>query len=129
MLLRYTHELPMGHRLQDHKGLCKFAHGHGYFITVRMHGIPDKETGMIVDFSEFKQAIRSYFFAWDHAFALQKGDPLCAALRPFAKLIELDAPPTAECLALRWRADLQTLFPGTIELTVFETRDCSVEVK
>lgn len=136
MQLSITHEIPMGHRLQRHTGRCRFLHGHNYLITVTVGGIPDPLTGMIIDFSDLKRAVREYFDRWDHAMVLEFGDPVTdlftrqGMLNTFMRHIEISAAPTAENLALHWKSDLSQILSSFnisyVHLTVKETRDSEV---
>lgn len=138
MQVSYTHELPMGHRLMDHDGNCKYAHGHNYLVTVSLSGDFDVKTGMVVDFGALKKAVRAVLEPYDHAFVVQAGDPLEPALKPYAKVIRMIQPPTAEMLALRWHDEIEQQLPGLLavqgdgksrlilDIEVRETRDCTV---
>jgi len=126
--IAYTLELPMGHRLQKHRGACRFAHGHNYLISVTLRGQPDPNSGMVIDFADLKKACRDYFLGWDHAFCVESGDPLAAALEPLAKVITIPHPPTAEILAMTWALGLQSFLTNQpeVHIRVCETRDCFV---
>jgi 6-pyruvoyltetrahydropterin/6-carboxytetrahydropterin synthase len=126
MLLTFDYELPMGHRLMNHKGKCQYLHGHNYLIRVELQGYINDQ-GMIMDFSEVKNQIRTAFEPWDHAFVLHESDPAASHIRMFSKLILLPTHPTAEELAVAWRTMLQPRFPNHhLFLAVKETRDCGV---
>jgi 6-pyruvoyl tetrahydropterin synthase/QueD family protein len=134
MRVSYTHEIPMGHRLLNHPGRCRHAHGHNYLVTVSYDGQPGVD-GMVMDFSWLKKAVRSALDKYDHAFALQAGDPLAALMNDHAMLVMMDEPPTAEMLAIRWRAEIASALqirahPDMlrVEVTVHETRDCAVHL-
>jgi 6-pyruvoyltetrahydropterin/6-carboxytetrahydropterin synthase len=121
----YTLELPLGHRLQNHGGKCRAAHGHNYLISVTLRGDVDPRTGMVIDFSDLKDICRGFFSDWDHAFCLELGDPLVEGLRPFARLRTIPIPPTAENLAIHWARGLQALLNmQEVHIRVQETRDC-----
>jgi 6-pyruvoyltetrahydropterin/6-carboxytetrahydropterin synthase len=129
--VEYTHEIPMGHRLQNHGGRCRQAHGHNYVVCVGYIGIPQRATGMIIDFSELKRAVRRALEPYDHAFVLQGDDPLAATLIEYADVILLPEPPTAEVLAVQWRHDVAEALDvpdDNLSITVYETRDCAVSL-
>jgi len=44
--------LECAHKLLNHKGKCKNLHGHSYKVILSFTGKIDKETGMIMDFSD-----------------------------------------------------------------------------
>lgn len=128
MTISYTHELPLGHRLQNHEGGCKFLHGHNYLITIQVGANLD-ERGMVMDFHELKQLVRKFFEVWDHAFVLEEGDPALAAIQAFSKWVIIPHPPTAEILANWWAMHFAKLLPEGIYLDciiVNETKDCQV---
>jgi 6-pyruvoyltetrahydropterin/6-carboxytetrahydropterin synthase len=47
-------EFEAAHRLPRHKGKCRDIHGHHWEIELACSGPVNKETGMVVDFGEFK---------------------------------------------------------------------------
>jgi len=130
MRVSYTFELPMGHRLHRHKGKCRFLHGHNYLITVTLHGAIEPTSGMIIDFHELKEACRTVFDEYDHAFCLEEGDPFFT-LHPNLDELNikiLDVPPTAENLAVLWRDELIVTLKAherSVHVDVHETRDCA----
>jgi 6-pyruvoyltetrahydropterin/6-carboxytetrahydropterin synthase len=126
MLLTFDYELPMGHRLMNHQGKCRYLHGHNYLIRVELQGHVDM-TGMVIDFSDLKTRVKGIFERWDHAFALHELDPAAEEIRAYARLILLPVHPTAEELAITWRDELQKSFPiHHVYIAVKETRDCGV---
>lgn len=72
----------MAHRLEGHKGLCNFVHGHSYrlFVTVTRQDQDlidmDKDNeGMVIDFKELKNAVNTCIInEFDHAFAFNNRD-------------------------------------------------------
>jgi 6-pyruvoyltetrahydropterin/6-carboxytetrahydropterin synthase len=131
MRITYRHELPMGHRLVNHPGKCRGLHGHNYLITYSVEGEVDPDTGMVMDFSTLKQAVRDTLHVYDHALVLNNKDPLIPSLIHEGNLITLDVQPTAENLALTWRLELAMslgLEPDDVHITVEETLNCAAEV-
>lgn len=108
MIISYTHELPMGHRLQYHDGKCRYLHGHNYVVTVFLEGSIAPGTGFVIDYSVLKAATKAVLDQYDHAFALQDNDPAAAQIGNFAMLKLMHTPPTAENLALLWRGEIET---------------------
>lgn len=97
---------PMGHRLKNHNGPCRLAHGHNYvarvtaecrYIETRRPGKPDD--GMVLDFADLDAAVRAIIARWDHAFMVEDGDPLVTILAGEAELVIVNCPPTAENIA------------------------------
>lgn len=63
-----------GHRLLDHKGRCRFPHGHNYTVWVVVEGTAD-EQGMVIDFGVLKQLVGTWIDRhWDHAFLVNPND-------------------------------------------------------
>jgi len=101
-------EFDAGHRIPDHRSLCRHLHGHRYAIEVtvsgditRMDGNP--RNGMVIDFSEIKTLIKQLIVdQWDHAFLAYCGDTQILeflATLPDHRTVVLDVVPTAENLA------------------------------
>jgi 6-pyruvoyltetrahydropterin/6-carboxytetrahydropterin synthase len=133
-------EFDAGHRIPDHRSLCRHLHGHRYAIEVtvsgditRMDGNP--RNGMVVDFSEVKNVVREHVVdQWDHAFLAYEGDrqiiEFLASL-PEHRTVVLDVVPTAENLAAK---AYEILAPRIAELCdkalrlenvrIYETPNC-----
>lgn len=69
-----TFRVSCGHRLSKHPGLCKNFHGHNLKIEVTVSSRYLNENGMVVDFSELKNAIQGIVGDWDHALFLNVDD-------------------------------------------------------
>ncbi len=131
MIVQVEHEIPMGHRLMNHAGLCKHLHGHNYLVEVSLSGDIDRARelptyGMVIDFSHFKRVVKDVLSEYDHAFALQVGDPAADAICHFAQVKMFDLPPTAEVLAFEWAARIASALRVSNErivVSVRETRD------
>jgi 6-pyruvoyltetrahydropterin/6-carboxytetrahydropterin synthase len=134
MIVSYTHEIPMGHRLQHHEGKCRFLHGHNYLVEVVVGGVVSEKTGMVIDFSELKRVVRMVFEQFDHAFVLQEGDNILREVdQSDQKIIYLPFPPTAENLALYWAKGIRyalgySALDSGVNVVVNETRDCRVSM-
>lgn len=63
----------MGHRLPNHKGLCRNIHGHSYKMIVEIEG-DIKKNGMVIDFYELGLIINPIIDKFDHSFMVWKGD-------------------------------------------------------
>ena len=70
----------MGHRVLDHRSVCKGLHGHRYKAEICVEGDIVKQTGvsesgMVVDFSDIKKISKKYIQdKLDHAFMVWKED-------------------------------------------------------
>jgi 6-pyruvoyltetrahydropterin/6-carboxytetrahydropterin synthase len=101
-------EFDAGHRIPDHRSLCRHLHGHRYAIEVTVSGditLQDgnPRNGMVLDFSEIKAALNACIVGvWDHAFLVYRGDTELRAFldsMPDHRTVVLDVVPTAENLA------------------------------
>jgi 6-pyruvoyltetrahydropterin/6-carboxytetrahydropterin synthase len=63
----------MGHRLPDHKGLCRNIHGHSYRMVVELEGEVLKN-GMIIDFYDLGLIVKPIIDKLDHAFLVNRKD-------------------------------------------------------
>jgi 6-pyruvoyltetrahydropterin/6-carboxytetrahydropterin synthase len=123
----------MGHRLQDHKGGCRYPHGHNYKVTVEVAGDLN-EQGMVVDFKDLKEACMTVFDEYDHSFMCQAGDPFGENWPGDTadRLMFMADPPTAEHLAYLWAAMIRPHLPqGTAltGITVYESSRTSVQLR
>jgi 6-pyruvoyltetrahydropterin/6-carboxytetrahydropterin synthase len=109
MLITRRLEFDAGHRIPSHNSQCRHLHGHRYAIEITLSGdiITDEgvaEQGMVMDYAEVKRIAKTALVdEWDHAFLVYSGDlPVLQFLRSLEnhKTVVLDAPPTAENLAL-----------------------------
>ena len=44
-------------------GKCAALHGHNYLLDITVKGTPDRETGMVIDFSVFKDIVQQHIVA------------------------------------------------------------------
>ena len=102
-------EFDAGHRIPSHTSQCRHLHGHRYAIEITLSGeiITTEglsEQGMVMDYSEVKRIAKEQLVdAWDHAFLVYRGDRVVLDFLnslPNHKTVIMEAPPTAENLAL-----------------------------
>lgn len=102
-------EFDAGHRIPSHNSQCKHLHGHRYALEITLSGdiITTEgvsEQGMVMDFSDVKRIAKEQLVdTWDHAFLVYRGDHMVLdflGTLPGHKTVVLDAPPTAENLAM-----------------------------
>jgi 6-pyruvoyltetrahydropterin/6-carboxytetrahydropterin synthase len=102
-------EFDAGHRIPNHASQCRHLHGHRYAIEITLSGEMiaaegASEQGMVMDYSEVKRIAKEQLVdAWDHAFLVYRGDHTVLDFLnglPEHKTVILDAPPTAEYLAM-----------------------------
>jgi len=91
--------------IPDHKGKCKYVHGHSYVVEVQITGIYNRKDGMLVDFGDVKSIIDRF----DHS-----------------NLNESFKYPSAENLARYFALKILRLSDNIMQVvvTVFETEDC-----
>jgi 6-pyruvoyltetrahydropterin/6-carboxytetrahydropterin synthase len=133
-------EFDAGHRIPDHRSLCRHVHGHRYVLEVTLVGTLDEtpgspERGMVMDFGDVKRIAWDHLIGhWDHAFLAWRDDPVAAAIAsvlPHHRTVLLDSIPTAENLA---RIAFETLAPHfharygerlrLARVRIFETPNC-----
>lgn len=113
MLITRRLEFDAGHRIPDHRSLCRHLHGHRYAIEVTVSGRitrqdGDPRNGMVLDFSEIKAVVKAEIVdKWDHAFLVYREDHAILDFLqtlPDHRTVILDVVPTAENLvALAFR--------------------------
>jgi 6-pyruvoyltetrahydropterin/6-carboxytetrahydropterin synthase len=116
-----------GHRLMDYAGKCRHLHGHNGLAVVVFAASRLDPHGMVLDFSEIKQAVSGWIDAnLDHRMILQRSDPAVPALRQLGEPLFLtDVPPTAEHIAkLIYDAAVERGFP-VVEVQLWETPRCA----
>lgn len=91
--IRTEAKFASAHCLPDHPGKCKNLHGHTYRVIVEVEvNRIDADTGMALDFYNFKKIVRHYAEKFDHKYINEDVDhPLCVGGCFF--------PPTAEHIA------------------------------
>lgn len=114
----------MGHRLPNHRGKCFNLHGHQYTAEVTAAGRIDDivgapSQGMVTDFTNVKERLRSIIDQWDHKLLLANTDPIASAMHNLPGVVIVSWIPTAENIA---RA-LFLLLPGlgVTSVKVWET--------
>lgn len=123
----------MGHRLPNHEGLCRNLHGHQYVLEATIEGViknsdsdrgaPDE--GMVVDFSDLKNALRSLAADLDHTFLISDRDPFRLSLEDMPGVVLVSFVPTAENIGQMFLAGL----PAEVtRVKVWETPTSFAEV-
>ncbi|MBQ8148111.1 MAG: 6-carboxytetrahydropterin synthase QueD [Lachnospiraceae bacterium] len=104
------------HFLAEYQGKCGNIHGHRWTVKVIARGENlDQETaqtrGMLMDFSQLKEALRTMGDQLDHVFIIEKNtmaeDTLQCLKRDGFKMVEVPFRPTAENFA-KWFFDRLT---------------------
>ena len=110
VILNVSHSFDSSHFLPDYDGECANLHGHTWHVSIKVKGIINNTTGMLVDFKSIKAVLKEF----DHTF--------------LNALIDI---PTAENLAYLIGFELEKFLPRKCALqsiTLFETANNSVEV-
>lgn len=90
-----------GHRLLGYEGKCVHMHGHNGKVEIELEADALDRLGMVVDFSDIGEAMKSWIDAnLDHRMLLREDDPLCEVLRKMGEpLYAMPVNPTAEAIA------------------------------
>jgi len=124
-------EFDAGHRIPNHKSVCKNLHGHRYAIEVTIKGeiieeIVDSDFGMVMDFKDAKNLIKKVIVdEWDHAFiAFEKDLEVIDFLNSLGnhKTVILKRVPTAENMAVTALELLSIAFKKEFGKTIRPTK-------
>ena len=123
-MFRVTQEIEFcyGHRLLEYDGKCRHLHGHNGRAVIVMEGVDLDARGMLVDFSEIKQSLRTWIDeSLDHRMILSENDPVLPLLR------EMDEPvhvmpenPTSENIAKLIFGKARSLGFPVVEVSLWE---------
>jgi 6-pyruvoyltetrahydropterin/6-carboxytetrahydropterin synthase len=116
-------EFSYGHRLLEHKGKCRYLHGHNGMVEVDIESEVVDAMGMVVDFSDVNAIVKTWIDEHlDHKMLLCDADPAARVLQEAGEPIYLMRDnPTAENIArLIWTASRDQGMPVT-EVRVWET--------
>ncbi len=94
-------EFCYGHRLLEHKGLCRHPHGHNAIAEIEVRAAALDAAGMVIDFNDIKTRVKSWIDREiDHRMILRADDPLVPALRALGEpVFVVETDPTAERIA------------------------------
>lgn len=116
-------EFSYGHRLLEHKGKCRYLHGHNGMVEVDIEAEAVDAMGMVVDFGDVNGIVKSWIDAnLDHKMLLCEADPAVKALQEIGEpLYLMPDNPTAENIArLIWHHARAEGMPLS-EVRVWET--------
>lgn len=123
------------HFLAGYEGKCANLHGHRWTIEVIVSSKQLIETGeksgMVMDFSDLKKAVRILADEYDHAFIYEEGSLHAATVQALNDeafhLIAVPFRPTAENFAKHFYTLLRTNGASVSSVAVYETPDnCAV---
>ena len=139
------YEFDAAHRLPNHKGACRYIHGHRYAIEVTVKATVNSQAnspteGMVIDFQDLKEIVKNQIVdVWDHTLLLYKNDPLLKNSSTFIdqRVVQTDYVPTAENMArdafesLKKRiSDMSSSNPITlVKVRLYETPTTWVDVE
>jgi len=108
MIITKRLEWDMGHRIPNHKSVCRNLHGHRYVVEVALEGeiqtsSGQSNEGMVLDFGDIKQLMMKHIHErCDHSFMYSQKDPTMVEFfqkNPDFKSVKVDFIPTAENIA------------------------------
>ena len=123
------------HILHGYKGKCANIHGHHWVVEVKISGgklqKSGEKRGMLLDFGDFKHAVKELAEGFDHTFIYEKNTlkpATVAALKDEGfTLVETDFRPTAENFAAHIYADLCSRGLPVFSVAVYETPENCAE--
>jgi 6-pyruvoyltetrahydropterin/6-carboxytetrahydropterin synthase len=137
-------EFDAGHRIPNHKSICKNLHGHRYCIEVTIKGEINSDKlnsdfGMVVDFKDAKELIKKTIIdEWDHSFIVYKDDSIVLEFLKSLdnhKTVIFPLVPTAENMAIIAMEKLKIAFDNKFgnsikpfKIKLFETPNNWTEV-
>ncbi|MBR6419665.1 MAG: 6-carboxytetrahydropterin synthase QueD [Oscillospiraceae bacterium] len=127
--LKTSASFDSAHFLAGYAGKCANLHGHTWKIEAEIAGdaltASGEKRGMILDFGDFKKAVRALADSFDHALIYEQGslkETTLAALREeHFRLIEVPYRPTAENFAHSFFEQLGAMGLPVSRVTVYET--------
>lgn len=98
-------EVESGHMLSKHPGRCRFPHGHSRRVDIVVSSDRLDDNDMVCDFKAIKLAVGGLLDRFDHAMAVNAGDPFAKELIEggmASRVIAFDGEdPTTEVMARR----------------------------
>ena len=130
--LRVTKEFTFeaAHALDGYDGKCRDIHGHSYKLAVTVIGkvnqnIKDAKCGMVIDFGEIKEIVKSSVLnQFDHYLLLRSDSRFKGIEKHGERIRYVNYQPTCENMLLEIVEEIQGLFPKSaklIEATLRET--------
>ena len=122
------------HFLKDYEGKCRNLHGHCWKVVVEIQGetlsVQAQSRGMLVDFSELKEALNRLCERFDHCLIYEKDSLSPLALQAFEmekfKITEVPFRPTAENFAKYFFDELKKAGMPVHRVEVYETaKNCA----
>lgn len=123
------------HFLHGYNGKCANIHGHHWVVEVKINGetLQGKgvQRGMLLDFGDFKQAVKDIAESFDHALIYERGtlkpETISALKGEGFALIETEFRPTAENFARHIYLVLSDKGLPVFSVTVYESPENCAE--
>ncbi len=112
-----------GHRLLNHKGKCRYLHGHNATAVIRLESSELDEMGMVCDFSDIGGFVKQWIDSeLDHNMLMHQDDPILPTLQAAGERVYvMKNNPTAENIArLIFDQVAKGGFP-VVEVAIYET--------
>lgn len=127
--LKTSASFDSAHFLAGYNGKCANIHGHHWVIEAELCSetliTEGEKRDMVIDFGDFKKAVRALADSYDHALIYESGTLKAATLAALTdegfKLIEIPHRPTAENFARIFYEALSAQGLPVTRVTVYET--------
>lgn len=127
--LKVEHSFDSAHFLAGYVGKCNNIHGHRWKVEIDIQAEKLENggqlDGMIIDFTDFKEAVKNMVDYYDHALIIEKGsmreETLKCILQDGFKVINVDFRPTAENFAAFFFKTMKEKGYNVKKVTVYET--------
>lgn len=110
----------MAHALMGYPGKCRNIHGHSYKMEVTVTGVPQPNTGMVIDFKLLKDIVNEAIVdQFDHHLVLsQQADVelIHAVQKNFERVKLLPFQPSTENLLDHFANLIQAKLPSNVQL-------------
>lgn len=94
------HRFCYGHRIFEHKGKCRYPHGHNAEVFFEFSSDYLNPMGMVIDFETIKKILCKWVDDnFDHRFFLYENDPLVKKMGDIEGVVKMGFNPTSENLA------------------------------
>lgn len=93
---RYN-DIPFAHRQPNHKGHCRFVHGHNWGFEFEFSAQEKDDCGFVVDFGGLKALKETIDDQFDHRLVLNLDDPLLAPLNAAQELTGSSVKAVKDC--------------------------------
>ena len=119
-------EFDSGHRIPNHKSVCRNLHGHRYAIEVTVKGeigeqSDESDFGMVIDFSDLKKIVKEEIVdVFDHATVFNKNTPHVELAKELSdrghSVLLVDYQPTSEMMVIDFAEKIKQRLPKQTQL-------------